>query len=114
VYDLAAGTAALSSPGGATYEHPAADPKAGEFLVQEVVTPAAELSTPGLGATPDNNSVSSVVVLNHRGDVVSRLQRFNDFNVFTQDIGDYVQLDPTTHTGYTLGPLGQQLAPFTY
>jgi hypothetical protein len=114
VYDLAAGTAALSSPGGATYEHPAADPKAGEFLVQEVVTPAAELSTPGLGATPDDNSVSSVVVIDHQGNVVNRLQRFNDFNVFTQDIGDYVQLNPTTHTGYTLGPLGQQLAPFTY
>jgi hypothetical protein len=113
-YDLAAGTATLTSPGGAGYQHPAADQRTGDFVVQEVVSPGAALFTPGLGATPDNNSVSSVVVLNHQGDVVTRLPRFNDFNVFTQNIGDYVQLNPTTRTGYTLGPFGQQLAPFTY
>ncbi|HEX9334915.1 MAG TPA: hypothetical protein VF892_03475, partial [Pseudonocardiaceae bacterium] len=113
-YDLAAGTATLSSPGGFGYQHPAADPRSGDFVVQEVLSPGAELSTPGLGATPDDNSVSSVVVLNHQGDVVNRIARFNDFNVFTQIIGDYVQLNPTTRTGYTLGPFGQQLAPFTY
>ncbi len=113
-YDLAAGTATLSSPGGAGYQHPAADPRTGDFVMQEVLSPGANLTTPGLGATPDDNSVSSVVVLNHQGDVVNRLQRFNDFNVFTQNIGDYVQLNPTTRTGYTLGPFGQQLAPFSY
>ncbi len=113
-YDLAAGTATLSSPGGAIYQHPAADPMAGDFVVQEVLSPGANLSTPGLGATPDDNSVSSVVILNQQGDVVNRIARFNDFNVFTQRIGDYVQLNPTTRTGYTLGPAGQQLAPFTY
>jgi hypothetical protein len=114
LYDLAAGTATLSTPGGATYEHPAADPRTGDFVVQEVLSPAAELSTPGLGATPDDNSVSSIVVLNHQGRLVQRLAKFNDFNVFIQDSGDYVQLDPATRTGYTLGPFGQQLAPFTY
>ncbi|HEX4701917.1 MAG TPA: hypothetical protein VH352_07305, partial [Pseudonocardiaceae bacterium] len=114
VYDLAAGTATLTTPLGAGYQHPAADPISGDFVVQEVVSPSSELSTPGLGATPDDNSVSSVVILNQRGDVVSRIARFNDFNVFTQSIGDYVQLNPTTRTGYTLGPFGQQLAPFTY
>jgi hypothetical protein len=114
LYDLAAGTAVLSGPGGNTYQHPAADPEAGEFLVQEVISPGADLSTPGLGATPDDNSTSSVVVIDHKGDVVNRIERFNDFNVFTLDIGDYVQLDPATHTGYTLGPTGQQLAPFAY
>ncbi|HEX3649999.1 MAG TPA: hypothetical protein VHV49_16345 [Pseudonocardiaceae bacterium] len=113
-YDLAAGTAALSSPGGLTYQHPAADPLTGDFVVQEVVSPEAELTTPGLGATPDDNALSTVVVLNHQGDVVRRIARFNDFNVFTQDSGDYVQLNPSTRTGYTLGPLGRQLAPFTY
>jgi hypothetical protein len=113
-YDLTAGTATLTSPGGAGYQHPATDPTTGDFVVQEVLSPGAVLSTPGLGATPDDNSVSSVLVVDHQGDVVNRIERFNDFNVFTQSIGDYVQLNPTTRTGYTLGPAGQQLAPFTY
>lgn len=113
-YDLAAGTATLSTPGGGNYQHPAADPVTGDFVVQEILSPGAELSTPGLGATPDDNSVSSIVVLDQRGDVVDRIGRFNDFNVFTESVGDYVQLNPNTRTGYTLGPAGQQLAPFTY
>lgn len=112
LYGLASGTAVLGGPGGAAYQHPAAD--TGEFVVQEVISPNSELSTPGLGATPDDNSASSVVVVDDTGHVVHRIERFNDFNVFTLDIGDYVQLDPATHTGYALGPSGQQLAPFTY
>lgn len=114
LYDLTSGTAVRSGPGGAAYQHPAAASNAGEFVVQEVISPNSELSTPGLGATPDDNSSSSVVVVDDAGRVVNRIERFNDFNVFTLDIGDYVQLDPATHTGYTLGPSGQQLAPFTY
>jgi hypothetical protein len=112
LYDLTAFTATLSSPGGAIYQHPAFG--SADFVVQEVLAPGASLSTSGLGATPDDNSVSSVVVLNHEGGVLSRIGRFNDFNVFTQRIGDYVQLNPTTRIGYTLGPAGQQLAPFAY
>lgn len=114
LYDLASGTAVLGGPGGAAYQHPAAMQGTGDFVVQEVISPSSELSTPGLGATPDDNSASSVVVVDGAGRVVHRIERFNDFNVFTLDIGDYVQLDPATHTGYTLGPAGQQLAPFTY
>jgi len=114
LYDIAAGTATLASPGGFSYQHPAADPASGDVVVQELESPSAGESTPGLGATPDDNSMSTVVILDHQGNVVSRIPEFNDFNVFTEFTGDYVQLNPATRTGYTLGPSGQQLAPFTY
>jgi hypothetical protein len=29
-------------------------------------------------------------------------------------MGDYLQLNPSTRTAFTLGPAGQQLFPFTY
>jgi hypothetical protein len=54
------------------------------------------------------------VVLNQQGQVVQRIEHFNDFNFFTASIGDYLQLNPGTRTGYTLGPNGQQLVPFSY
>lgn len=114
LYDIAAGTATLSNPGGGGYQHPGADPKSGEFAVQELLSPNEELTTPGLGATPDDNSASSVVILDHQGNVLNRIEKFNDFNVFTNFTGDYVQLNPATRTGYTLGPVGQELAPFAY
>jgi hypothetical protein len=114
LYDVGNGQAAQVNPGGFSYQHPAADTKAGEFLVEEVAPPGAQLTTPGLGATPDNDSVSSIVVLDQQGRTVSRLEQFNDFNYYSYIIGDYVQVNPATRTGYTLGPGGQQLAPFHY
>jgi hypothetical protein len=114
IYDLATGQAVRSNPGGGTYQHPAADPRTGDFLAQELLSPGANLSTPGLGATPDDNSLSAIVVLDQQGHVAKRIERFNDFNVFTFDIGDYLQLNPATRTGYTLGEGGQELAPFQY
>lgn len=111
-YNLANGTATQSTPGGSGYQHPATGN--GEFLVEEVGSPDASLSTPGIGATPNNDSLSSVVVLNQQGQVVQRIEHFNDFNFFSASIGDYLQLNPGTRTGYTLGPNGQQLVPFSY
>jgi len=111
-YNLANGTATQSTPGGSGYQYPATGN--GEFLVEEAGSPDASLRTPGIGATPNNDSLSSVVVLNQQGQVVQRIERFNDFNFFTASIGDYLQLNPGTRTGYTLGPNGQQLVPFSY
>jgi hypothetical protein len=111
-YNLANGTATQSSPGGSGYQHPATGN--GEFLVEEVGSPDASLSTPGIGYTPNNDSLSSVVVLNQQGQVVQRIEHFNYYNFPSADIGDYLQLNPGASTGYTLGPNGQQLVPFSY
>jgi hypothetical protein len=111
-YNLADGTATQVSPGGSGYQHPATGN--GEYFVEEAGSPDGSLSTPGIGYTPNNDSLSSVVVLNQQGQVVQRIEHFNDFNFASAAIGDYLQLNPGTSTGYTLGPGGQQLAPFSY
>lgn len=111
-YNLASGTGTQSTPGGANYQYPAHGN--GEFLVEEASSPDALLTTPGIGLTPNNDSLSSVVVLNQQGQVVQRIEHFNDLNFFSASIGDFLQLNPGTRTGYTLGPNGQQLVPFSY
>ena len=96
------------------YEHPAADPDHQEFVVQEFSSPDANLTTPGLGATPNNNALSSEVVLNEQGTVLTRVEQFNFYNTFTTIAGDLTQLEPASQAGYTLGPDGAQLQPFNY
>jgi hypothetical protein len=111
-YNLANGTATQVTPGGANYQYPAHGN--GEFLIEEASSPDASLRTAGIGLTPNNDSLSSVLVLNQQGQVVQRIEHFNDFNFFSASIGDFLQLNPGTRTGYTLGPNGQQLVPFSY
>ena len=58
--------------------------------------------------------MSAVDVLDEQGNLVQRIAQFNFFNIFLLDMGSYLQVNPTTTTGYTLGPGGTQLAPFAY
>jgi hypothetical protein len=114
LYNLANGAGNLASPGGFLYAHPAADPTHQEFVVQELSPPDANITTPGLGATPNNNALSAEVVLNEQGAELTRVEQFNFYNTFTTIAGDLTQLEPAAQAGYTLGPLGAQLQPFTY
>jgi hypothetical protein len=114
LYDLATGSGTLASPGGFIYQHPAADAAHHEFVMQEVSSPDENLTTPGLGAVPNNNARSSMVVLNEQGQVLSRIEQFNFFNVFTSVAGQLTQLAPASQQGYTLGLYGDELQPFSY
>jgi len=107
IYNLATHAGTLIQPGGSTYEHPAADPARGEFIIQEVASPDL------FGGAPNNNTMSSVVVTDEHGNVLRRLEQFNFFNIFLLDMGDYVQLNPPASMAFTLGPGGQQLYPFS-
>jgi hypothetical protein len=114
LYDLADGSGTLATPGGFVYEHPAADAIHGDFLVQEISSPDENTSTPGLGATPNDNALSSELVMNEQGQLLNRIEQFNFFNVFTTIAGQLTQLEPTVERGYTLGLDGDQLQPFNY
>jgi hypothetical protein len=108
VYDLAGQTGTALSFGGSSYQHPAADPTHGEFLMQEVAPPDL------FGTTPNNNAASAVDVVDEHGNLLQRIEQFNFFNIFLLDMGSYLQVSPATSTAYTLGPGGAQLAPFGY
>jgi hypothetical protein len=108
ITDLASGTETLASPGGQTYEFPAAIAGTGDFIVDEVVSPDA------FGTHPDNNAESSVIVADAAGNVRHRYEQFNFFNTFLISMGGYLQVNPTTSGAFTLGPGGAQLHPFTY
>jgi hypothetical protein len=109
LYDLATDKGVGVSLGGAFYQHPAVDETHHYFALQELAIPT------GAGAGPtNNNAVSSVVIVDERGALVQRIAAFNFFNIFLPINGSYVQLNPATRTGYTLGPGGTQLAVFSY
>ncbi len=108
IYDLAAQTGVLSTPGGSGYAHPGADELHHQFLVQEVTPPTF------FGENPDNNATSGIVISDETGKVVDRVSGFNFFNIFLSNTGDYLQPNPSTQTAFTLGPAGAQLHPFTY
>lgn len=108
VYSLRTGAGTLIQPGGSSYEHPAADPVRQDFLVEEVASPDL------FGGTPNNNSMSSVLLTDESGHVLQRIEQFNFFNIFLLDMGDYLQVNPSSATAFALGPGGLQLYPFRY
>jgi hypothetical protein len=70
-----------------------------------------ELEAPDVA---NNNALSSIVILDEHGALVKRIAGFNFFNTYLPINGSYLQLNPATRTGYTLGPGGAQLATFHY
>lgn len=108
IYDLASHAGTLVQPGGSIYQHPAAIPGTSDFLVQEAAGPDF------FGGSPNNNSMSSIIVTDAHGNVLHRFEQFNFYNIFLLDMGDYLQASPATSTAFTLGPRGQQLYPFNY
>jgi hypothetical protein len=109
LYDLTARTGVGVPLGGAFYQHPAVDETHRYFALEELEIPV------GAGPMPaNNNALSSVVIIDERGALVKRIAAFNFFNISLPINGSYLQLNPTTRTGYTLGPGGTQLATFRY
>jgi hypothetical protein len=110
LYGLGTGSGTFITPGGFVYQHPADDPAAQEYTVEEVSPPGSS----GLGPTLDNNALSAELVINAQGKVLKRIERFQFFNVTTLIAGATTQLNQARHDGYTLGLGGQQLEPFGY
>ncbi len=108
LYNLGAGSGTLIQPGGSTYQFPAADPVHGEFLVEEVASPDE------FGGSPNNNSMSSVLVTTESGTVRKRIEAFNFYNIYLLNMGDNLQVNPSNSTAFALGPGGTQLYPFHY
>jgi hypothetical protein len=106
LYDLTTEKGVGVSLAGGFYEHPAVDETHHYFALQELSGPAA--------ASTNNNALSSIVIVDEHGTPVKRIAAFNFFNIFLPINGSYLQLNPATRTGYTLGPGGTQLATFRY
>jgi hypothetical protein len=106
--DLATGSTTLASPGGLVYTSPAAIPGTGDFTAVEVVSPDA------FAPQPNDNSISSVIVTDAAGNVRHRYEDFNFFNIFLLATGGYLQVNPGTQRGFTLGVGGGQLHPFIF
>jgi hypothetical protein len=108
IYDLAAQTLTTSAPGGGGYWFPTAVPGTNDFLSAEVESPGS------LAAKPDNNAMSSVVLLDNEGKVVRRFEQFNFYNTPFNAMGAYLQVNQATKTAFTVGPRAGQIVPFSY
>jgi hypothetical protein len=112
--NLSSETSSLATPGGFVYQHPVTDASAQEFVVQETSPPDANLQAPGLGAVPNNNALSTEIVMNEQGQVLKRIEQFNFYNVFTSIAGQLTQLSSVPGQAYTTGLDGDQVQPFSY
>jgi len=62
----------------------------------------------------DKNHLSSVRVFDAHLGLVSTVQRFNLYNTPLSAAVRQLQVDPSTRTGWFVGPLQQQVAVFPY
>jgi len=74
-----------------------------------------EVASPdSIGTTPNNNTMSSVDVLDTSGNLLHRYEQFNFYRTFFANAGDYLQVNPGTFTAFTLGPSGAEIYPFAF
>ena len=121
LYDLAAKTSTQLDPGGSGYYAPIADSTRGEYLVFEgagadffgrLPNPHAPGNIWGL--TPNNNALSSVLVLNSQGKLIRRIERFNNTGMLLRATAALLQVNPSTGIAYAIGQDGINLQPFSY
>jgi hypothetical protein len=98
----------LAQPGGEVYQFPQEIDGTSDFLVEEVASPDS------FGATPNNNTLSSIDVIDSSGNLLHRYEQFNFYVTYLSDAGDYLQVNPATSTAFALGPSGAQIYPFPY
>lgn len=110
IYDLASrtATASVALPGegflnSGTYT--VADPVHHLFLIAQTVPPDVDVN---------NNSLSSIYLLDEQGNIRARYARFSMFNTYFGLHANNLQINPETRTGYTIGLSGAQLEPFIY
>jgi hypothetical protein len=105
IYDLGARTATAATYRGIAGLYAAADPQHGLFMLAQPL-PA--------DVTTNNNATSALLVFDEQGRQLASIERFNLFNTLLPINSANLQLDPAHRTGYLLGPMGLQLAPFSY
>ena len=105
IYDLGKKTGIAANPKGYNHLYPAIDQTRGLIVVDQVAP-----SDFGV----NNNATSGTVVMDEQGNVLSSQEHLFLFNTFLTIGANNVQLNPTTRTGYTLGPGQQELVPFSY
>ena len=108
IENLTTHTGTFTTPGGNIYQFPTWIPGTQDFLVEEAASPDF------YGSTPNNNTQSSILVVDENGNVVHRYEQFDFFGTFLADDGDYIQPSSATSSAFTIGPSGQELHPFTY
>jgi hypothetical protein len=82
-----------------------ADPKASLFLISQAASPDFNVN---------NNTLSEVLVYDEQGNLKESVERFYMFDTFLSITANFLQVNPTTRSGYLIGPYQQQLAPFNY
>jgi hypothetical protein len=108
IEDLTTHAGTFISGSQTSYEFPAWIPGTHDFMLEEPASPDF------FGSAPNNNTLSSILVIDENGNVVHRYEQFNFFNTFLFDVGAYIQPSSATSRAFTLGPAGQQLHPFDY
>jgi hypothetical protein len=98
----------LAQPGGEVYQFPQAISGTSDFLVEELASPDSA------GQAPNNNTLSSIDVIDSSGNLLHRYEQFNFYLTYLATAGDYLQVNPATSTAFALGPYGAEIYPFPY
>lgn len=67
--------------------------------------------TQGLG---DANALLNIMVYDENGNLLKSIERFNMLGLSLHINNSEMQIHPSNHSGYILGPSGTQLEPFSY
>jgi hypothetical protein len=77
----------------------------GRFLIEQTTAP--DFGT-------NNNSLSRVLVYDESGNLIEKEEQFDLFGAFVTIQAHNLQVNPARHAGYLIGPLEEQLEPFSY
>lgn len=106
IYNLASQTGnEVILPGAMPGFYTENDAAHGQFLVEQTTSP--NFST-------NNNALSRVLVYDESGNLIETKEQFDLFGAFLPIQAHNLQVNPGRRTGYLIGPLAQQLEPFTY
>ncbi|HKU66856.1 MAG TPA: S8 family serine peptidase [Candidatus Baltobacteraceae bacterium] len=106
IYDLANKAPVISEyvPGNLPFSA-AADPQKSHFLVLEFA---------GTDFGLNNNAKSPMLIYDENGNLVATREDYSLAGAILDLSFSEIHLNPTTRIGYTIGPFGNQLQPFSY
>jgi hypothetical protein len=111
IVDLATGTSTFAEPGGSDYRFPVWIPGTTDFMIVEFTSPDFHGDPSGVFPS-NNNTMTSVLVVDENGNVLHRYEQFNYGPGFFLDDGEYLQ--PGSANGFTVGFGATQLYPFAF
>jgi hypothetical protein len=76
-----------------------------EFLVEQTTAP--DFGT-------NNNSLSRVLVYSESGSLLEKKELFDLYGAFLSIQAHNLQVDPSRHAAYLIGPFEEELEPFSY